>query len=137
MQINAAMASTGCIEPGATTIPTSAVNTTRNITRGFISTTKSATSPPVAESSSVAIASTVISAMAYSLKARDRSASDPACGSGAKGPLRRFHLPLLPHLIRGNVSKVWNGGGDGTVHSSVVAPAPQGLAAARSLRAKL
>ena len=36
MQISAAMASTGCIEPGAATRPTKAVNTTRNITRGFI-----------------------------------------------------------------------------------------------------
>ena len=39
MQISAAIASTGCIEPGAATSPTSAVNTTRNITRGFISAT--------------------------------------------------------------------------------------------------
>ena len=37
MQISAAMASTGCIEPGAATRPTRPVNTTRNITRGFIS----------------------------------------------------------------------------------------------------
>ena len=37
MQRSAAMASTGCMEPGAATRPTSAVNTTRNITRGFSS----------------------------------------------------------------------------------------------------
>jgi hypothetical protein len=39
MQISAAMASTGCMVPGAATRPTKAVNTTRNITRGFISAT--------------------------------------------------------------------------------------------------
>ena len=37
MQMSAAMASTGCMWPGAATRPTSAVKTTRNITRGFIS----------------------------------------------------------------------------------------------------
>src|SRR5262249_13712658 len=40
------------------------------------------------------------------------------------------------HLISGSVSNWWNGGGDGSVHSSVVAPGPHGLAAARSLRTK-
>ncbi len=39
MQISAAMASTGCMAPGAATSPASAVNTTRNITRGFVSAT--------------------------------------------------------------------------------------------------
>jgi hypothetical protein len=36
----------------------------------------------------------------------------------------------------GNVSNWWKGGGDGSVHSSVVAPMPQGLAGASLLRAK-
>ena len=40
------------------------------------------------------------------------------------------------HRISGSVSYWWKGGGDGSVHSSVVAPGPQGLAAARSLRRK-
>ena len=40
------------------------------------------------------------------------------------------------HVIRGSVSKLWKGGGDDNVHSSVVAPAPHGLAAACRLRAK-
>ena len=40
-----------------------------------------------------------------------------------------------PHLMRGSVSKVWNGGGEDSVHSSVVAPTPQGFAAAGTLRA--
>src|SRR5581483_48872 len=38
------------------------------------------------------------------------------------------------HRINGSVSYWWNGGGDGSVHSSVVAPAPHGLALARCLR---
>jgi hypothetical protein len=38
--------------------------------------------------------------------------------------------------IRGNTSKVWNGGGDDNVHSSVVAPAPHGLSAAFRFCAK-
>ena len=37
---------------------------------------------------------------------------------------------------RGSVSKEWKGGGDGTVHSSVVAPAPQGLLPASRFFAK-
>ena len=40
------------------------------------------------------------------------------------------------HRTSGSVSYWWNGGGDGSVHSSVVAPGPHGLAAARSLRTK-
>ena len=34
------------------------------------------------------------------------------------------------YLILGSSSKVWNGGGDATVHSKVVAPSPHGLFAA-------
>ena len=41
-------ASTGCSCPGASTMPASAVNTTSDITRGFISATKSPTLPPTA-----------------------------------------------------------------------------------------
>ena len=37
--------------------------------------------------------------------------------------------------MRGSTSNWWKGGGDGKVHSSVVAPAPHGLSPARSLRA--
>ena len=40
---SAMMASTGWMLPGATTIPVNAVNTTSDITRGFISCTKSPT----------------------------------------------------------------------------------------------
>ena len=32
--------------------------------------------------------------------------------------------------MRGNVSYWWKGGGEGSVHSSVVAPTPQGLSPA-------
>lgn len=50
-----------------------------------------------------------------------------------------FHsLALVFHdenyWIRGNVSYWWNGGGEGSVHSSVVAPSPHGFPAALSLR---
>ena len=38
--------------------------------------------------------------------------------------------------MRGGVSHVWNGAGDGTCHSSVVAPGPHGLAAAIALGLK-
>lgn len=34
------------------------------------------------------------------------------------------------HSTRGWVSKVWKGGGEGNVHSKVVAPSPQGFAGA-------
>jgi hypothetical protein len=45
-------------------------------------------------------------------------------------------LKLLRYLITGKVLYWWKGGGDGNVHSNVVAPGPQGLSAAFSLRAK-
>ena len=41
-----------------------------------------------------------------------------------------------PHLIFGSTENWWNGGGEVSVHSSVVAPAPHGLFAAFSLRRK-
>ncbi len=44
-------------------------------------------------------------------------------------------LQASVYLTRGSVSQVWNGGGEGSVHSSVVAPTPQGLAGACTLRA--
>src|SRR3954466_1158459 len=37
------------------------------------------------------------------------------------------------YFTNGNVSNWWKGGGDGSVHSSVVAPSPHGFGAARSL----
>ena len=40
---------------------------------------------------------------------------------------------LLPSIF-GSVSKQWKGGGEDSVHSSVVAPSPQGLSAACTLR---
>src|SRR5215211_2224277 len=50
-------------------------------------------------------------------------------------PTFRDHaLPAAPHLMRGSTLNWWNGGGDDSVHSSVVAPAPHGLPAACSLR---
>ena len=43
---------------------------------------------------------------------------------------------LFGYCTRGSVSNWWNGGGEDSVHSSVVAPAPQGLLAACCLRTK-
>src|SRR5215475_965748 len=40
------------------------------------------------------------------------------------------------YLMSGSSLYWWNGGGDGSVHSSVVAPGPHGLSAAFCLRAK-
>src|SRR5262245_52716754 len=48
----------------------------------------------------------------------------------------RFRKSFASYLTRGSVSQVWNGGGDGSVHSSVVAPAPHGLAGACCFLAK-
>ena len=43
---------------------------------------------------------------------------------------------FLNYCTRGSTSNWWNGGGDGSVHSSVVAPAPHGLASATRFFAK-
>src|SRR6516225_6826571 len=45
-------------------------------------------------------------------------------------------VQVVIYCTRGSVSNWWNGGGDDSVHSSVVAPAPHGLLAACSLRMK-
>jgi hypothetical protein len=47
MQMIAMTAMTGCIAPGASASPVSAVKTTSDITRGFISARKSPMPPPV------------------------------------------------------------------------------------------
>src|SRR5690348_14749972 len=44
---------------------------------------------------------------------------------------RSFSAPAYRrYLMTGNSSYVWKGGGEGSIHSKVVAPSPQGLAAA-------
>src|SRR5689334_13804021 len=45
-----------------------------------------------------------------------------------------FSSPCRRYLITGRTSNWWNAGGDESVHSRVVAPAPHGLAAACSRR---
>src|SRR5712671_5325944 len=73
----------------------------------------------------------------------------PHAPAGADGMARGHHPPYppplaggtegadgLPHLTSGSTSNWWNGGGDGSVHSRVVAPGPHGLLAALSLRMK-
>src|SRR3546814_6431418 len=42
--------------------------------------------------------------------------------------------PPLAYLITGSFSYWWNGGGEDSVHSSVVAPSPHGLSATFFLR---
>src|SRR5262252_8554768 len=65
-----------------------------------------------------------------SLGRASRALPSPACGKG-RG------LGRLPsHFTSGSTSYWWNGGGDGKVHSRVVAPGPHGLLAALSLRIK-
>jgi len=61
-----------------------------------------------------------------------------AAGPAARAPARAGSRGRISkaHRISGSVSYWWNGGGDGSVHSNVVAPGPQGLAAARSLQMK-
>ena len=107
IQISAVNPIIGCRCPGATMSSTSAVNTTSDITRGFISAMKS---PTLA-----------------SLDARRRSEDN---GLGAMIGGGDIGHGSAAHLIRGNSLNWWNGGGDGSVHSSVVAPAPHGLSAA-------
>ena len=46
-------------------------------------------------------------------------------GSRSSPSLQRYDADLVYHRTRGSSSKVWNGGGEETVHSSVVAPSPQ------------
>jgi hypothetical protein len=45
-------------------------------------------------------------------------------------------LDLVLSVVFARMVDVWNGGGEGSVHSSVVAPAPHGLGPASRLRAK-
>src|SRR5438309_57250 len=56
------------------------------------------------------------------------------CSVAVLTPHCRNVRPRRHHLINGSSLYWWNGGGDGSVHSSVVAPAPHGLSAALSLR---
>ena len=49
---------------------------------------------------------------------------------------RQAAFSASQHLICGSLSNWWKGGGEGSVHSSVVAPGPHGLAGAGTLRAK-
>ena len=53
-----------------------------------------------------------------------------AVAAGASGCLNMAYDSDMAYLIRGSSLNWWKGGGDGSVHSSVVAPTPQGLSAA-------
>ena len=56
---------------------------------------------------------------------------------GGLGLAKLVSMSLISvrYLITGSVLNWWNGGGEDSVHSSVVAPAPHGLSPAGSLRA--
>ena len=103
MHSTAVKPNTGFNRPGATTNPIRPVNTTSVITRGLSSANQSRSS---------AVSNGVSEAMRG------------WTGSSAPSPLVTPDISA-PQLIRGSSSKVWNGGGDDTVHSSVVAPSPQ------------
>src|SRR5690242_12236451 len=105
------IAITGCTGVGARNIPTSPVNTTSDITLGFSSAKKSDTRPTAVSSATLKLESTT---------------------SNSNGARAGSDRPAAAYFTSGNSSKVWNGGGDDTVHSSVVAPAPHGLAPTRS-----
>src|SRR5690606_2354855 len=49
---------------------------------------------------------------------------------------RAAHIHMTAYCTFGRVENWWNGGGEDSVHSSVVAPSPHGLSAACCLRAK-
>ena len=119
--------------PGATARPTSAVKITSDITRGFNSSKKSRADPmppsgsAVAPNSLLAITLSDINHRYFHSPARSRGRLKEALRPG--GPDRS-----VDHLIRGSSENWWNGGGEESVHSSVVAPSPHGLLAAFSLR---
>ena len=67
--------------------------------------------------------------------ARDRDRMIPRSSPGINSAGRRSIVDLAPlYLIRGSSSQTWNGGGEGSCHSSVVAPSPQGLSPTTRLR---
>ncbi len=128
-----AQASTGCRWPCATTMPTSAVNTTSDMTRGLSRVTKS----PASAVETAGLATGAVPALSAMPSAHhrhvDRSLAKPRPRRGL-----RIHgyAQWSEPVMRGKVLNWWKGGGDDSVHSSVVAPSPHGLSAACCLRAK-
>ena len=122
-------------------MPTRAVNTTRNITRGFRSAMKSDTSPPLTPA--VALLSTSMGdavGMVLELTKAEpaRRVHGPPCRKGSRSPRGRRRLPCgksslsrrekagglvrrppfgqwCVSTMRSGVSNWWNGGGDGRV----------------------
>ncbi len=162
MAMTAMMARTGCRSPGAAKRPASDVNTTSDITRGFISSTKSPTDgsdavTPVSDGrlctqsrhSCPALLGDGPRVVPLLFSGRPAGAGGRiiVCGWSpavlivrAKGR-RAERPPSAPRrsvvrapVMRGSVSNEWNGGGEGSVHSSVVAPGPHGLLPAGTLR---
>ena len=100
MHSTAVNASTGCRWPGAISRPTRPVNTTSVMTRGFSS----------------------------AIQSRQLRRLRRRTGGGDAPPVTPVSSGCVAHpdqRMRGSSAKVWNGGGEDTVHSSVVAPSPQ------------
>src|SRR5262245_29351679 len=65
------------------------------------------------------------------------STTDKACLASSRNRGAQECAPRsVAYCTRGSVSNWWKGGGDDSVHSSVVAPAPHGLAPASRFFAK-
>src|SRR5690606_31673757 len=114
--------------PGATTMPTSAVKMTSDMTRGFSSSKKSRALPippsgRLCERSLLKAVSDMKSASYF-----------PGFPGHQVKVLRPGKNPAgaAYYLIRGSSENWWYGGGEDSVHSSVVAPSPHGLSAAFS-----
>ena len=99
MHSTAVKPSTGCRWPGAISRPISPVNTTSVITRGFSSAIQSLQSSARRRPATVQPTASLIGQRQYG-------------GPAQLTDTRQFR-------------KVWNGGGEDRVHSSVVAPSPQ------------
>ncbi len=111
-----------------------AVKMTSDITLGFRSRKKSCTEPAPPGTSTRAASGALASEALEKSAARLVAAllmieQRLQAGPGFAGPA------CGRHLMTGRVLNWWNGGGEGSVHSSVVADAPHGLSAARRLAA--
>ena len=108
-------ASAGCITASARYMAAKLVKITRLITRGFNSAKKSPAEPLLTSSADAIVAV---------------SSNGVFCIDTDIAVI--FPVRVIPpcYFTFGSASKVWNGGGEDTCHSRVVAPSPHGLSAA-------
>ena len=132
MHASAAIASTGCMWPGAATRPTSAVNAARSITRGFISAKYSATSPPSVAARTSGLASRLSFGHASLTCERRR----PRAGLRSRPCQLALRFRRLHHLIRGSVYNCGRAAATAASIRALSRPLPQGLAGACTFRAK-